>query len=89
MHLHDQAKKYGGGENLEVVQQLKVGGSQLLDDDELRYAVAYSFYRTGDFVKSEEYLKSIERDDLFEKSLELRKEISKCKNESWACSETI
>lgn len=62
---------------------------QLLEDEELRYAMAYSLFRTGDFNKSEEYLKVIERDDLFEKSLELRREIGKCREESWACRETI
>ena len=61
----------------------------LLEDEELRYAVAYSLFRTGDFKKSEEYLKLIARDDLFEKSLKLRDEISKCKIEKWACRETI
>ncbi|MCJ8277338.1 MAG: hypothetical protein MJK18_10895, partial [Bdellovibrionales bacterium] len=62
---------------------------QLLEDEELRYAVAYSLFRTGDFKKSESYLRMIERDDLFEKSLKLRDEISKCKSETWACRETI
>ncbi len=63
--------------------------NQLLEDQDIRYAVAYSLFRTGDFEKSEVYLNSIDKDGLFEKSIELKREISNCKQEKWACSETI
>ncbi len=63
--------------------------NSLLEDQEIRYAVAYSLFRTGDFEKSESYLNSIDKDGLFEKSIELKREISNCKAEKWACSETI
>jgi hypothetical protein len=62
---------------------------QMFENEELRYAMAYSLFRTGDFKKSENYLRAIENDDLFEKSLKLREEINKCRSEKWACSETI
>ena len=62
---------------------------QLLEDQEIRYAVAYSLYRTGDLAKSESYLQSIDQDGLFEKSIELKKEIGECRKEKWACSDTI
>lgn len=63
--------------------------NRMLDDQEIRYAVAYSLFRTGDFSRSENYLNSIDQDGLFEKSIELKKEISNCQEEKWACSETI
>jgi thioredoxin-like negative regulator of GroEL len=63
--------------------------NQLLEDQEIRYAVAYSLFRTGDFEKSENYLNSIDKDGLFEKSIELKREINHCINEKWACYETI
>ncbi len=63
--------------------------NSLLEDQEIRYAVAYSLFRTGDFEKSESFLNSIDKDGLFEKSIELKREITNCKAEKWACSETI
>lgn len=63
--------------------------TQLLEDQEIRYAVAYSLFRIGDFEKSNEYLNAIDKDGLFEKSIELKREIQNCQNEDWACSETI
>ncbi len=63
--------------------------NKLLEDQEIRYAVAYSLFRTGDFKKSEDYLNTIDKDGLFEKSIELKREISSCLSEKWACSETI
>ena len=51
--------------------------------------MAYSLFRIGDFDKSEGYLNSIDKDGLFEKSIELKREINNCKEAKWACSETI
>jgi thioredoxin-like negative regulator of GroEL len=61
----------------------------LLDDQDIRYAVAYSLFRTGDFSKSETLLNTIDKEGLFEKSIELKKEIGNCKESKWACRETI
>jgi Flp pilus assembly protein TadD len=63
--------------------------NKLLENQEIRYAVAYSLFRTGDFEKSESLLNSIDQDGLFEKSIELKREIVACKQEKWACGETI
>lgn len=62
---------------------------QLMEDEEIRYAVAYSLFRTGDFKRSKAFLDSIEKDGLFEKSIELKKEIQQCQADRWTCSETI
>lgn len=62
---------------------------KMMNDEEIRYAVAYSLFRTGDFKKSEGLLQSIEKEGLFEKSAELKKEISECQKAEWSCSETI
>ena len=70
-----------------MIPQLK--RNEMLADQDIRYAVAYSLFRTGDFKKSERYLNTIDKDGLFEKSIELKKEISQCQEEKWACSETI
>ncbi len=59
--------------------------SGLLEDENIRYALAYSYYMTGDFAKSEAQLKELSRPDLFEKATELRKNMEKCQNNSWEC----
>ena len=63
--------------------------NQMLEDQEIRYAVAYSLFKTGDFRSSEDYLNSIDKDGLFEKSIELKQEILNCEKQRWACNETI
>ncbi len=59
--------------------------SGLLEDENIRYALAYSYYMTGSFDKSEEQLKELTRPDLFEKATELRKKMEKCQNNAWEC----
>jgi negative regulator of genetic competence, sporulation and motility len=59
--------------------------SGLLDDENIRYALAYSYYMSSNFKASEAQLKELTRPDLFEKATELRKNIEKCQNNSWEC----
>lgn len=60
--------------------------SGLLKDQNMIYALAYSFYKIGEFKQSEKYLKMITRSDLFTKAIELRKNMNKCKNNHWECT---
>lgn len=57
----------------------------LLDDEDLRYAVAYAFFKTGDFGAAEKHLAQLERADLFRKAAELRRAIQDCREDSWRC----
>ena len=59
--------------------------SGLLEDENIRYALAYAYYMTSDFEKSEAQLRELTRPDLFEKATELRKNMEKCTNNSWEC----
>ncbi|MBU0720816.1 tetratricopeptide repeat protein [bacterium] len=58
----------------------------LLKEQNIMYALAYSYYMIGDFQSSEKYLKMITRSDLFQKAVELRKNMNKCKNNPWECT---
>jgi len=58
----------------------------LLKEQNMLYALAYSFYMTGEFDKCEYYLKKITRSDLFQKAIELRKNMDKCKDNHWECT---
>ncbi|MBU1641721.1 tetratricopeptide repeat protein, partial [bacterium] len=59
--------------------------SGLLEDENIRYALAYAYYMTSNFKDSEAQLKELTRPDLFQKATELRKNIEKCQNNSWEC----
>lgn len=59
--------------------------SGLLEDENIRYALAYAYYMTRDFEACEKELKKITKSDLFQKASELRKNIQKCKNDGWEC----
>ena len=58
---------------------------KMLDDDNLRYALAYSYYMAGDYKNSEAHLKYISDSELFSKATVIRKNIEKCTNNSLEC----
>jgi predicted Zn-dependent protease len=57
----------------------------LMEDEDLRYAVAYAFFKTGDFTAAEEHLAQLTRPDLFRKAAELRRAIQDCAEDRWKC----
>jgi len=77
--------EFGEYEQLVATEEaLKRNG--LLKEQNLLYALAYSYYKIGDFKKAEKYLKKITRSDLFANSIELRKNMAKCQTNHWECS---
>ncbi len=57
----------------------------MLQDDNLRYALAYSYYMAGDFSMAEMHLKKITDNELFSKATVIRKNIEKCKKNTLEC----
>ena len=57
----------------------------LMEDEDLRYAVAYALFKTGDFDGAERHLAALSRPDLFRKAAELRSAIQDCAEDSWKC----
>jgi tetratricopeptide (TPR) repeat protein len=57
----------------------------LLAEEDLRYAMAYAFFKTGEFERAEGHLSQLTRPDLFRKAAELRRVIQDCGEESWKC----
>jgi len=57
----------------------------LLEDEDIRYALAYAQFKTGDFAAAEIQLTALNRPDLFRKAAELRRAIQDCTAESWKC----
>lgn len=54
-------------------------------DEELRYAVAYAWFRQGEFKESERQLQRLQRADLFERAAGLRKAMAECKRHPERC----
>ena len=57
----------------------------LLRDEDLRYAIAYALFKSGEFARSETHLAQLTRPDLFRKAAELRRAIQDCQEDSWKC----
>ena len=57
----------------------------LLEDEDLRYAIAYALFKTGEFQQAELHLAALNRPDLFRKAAELRRAIQDCVQDSWKC----
>jgi len=57
----------------------------LLDDDNLRYALAYSYYRAKDYPKAAMHVQKIQDNDLFAKGTVILKNIEKCRENSTEC----
>ena len=58
---------------------------KMLDDENLRYALAYAYYMSDDFLSAEAQLKFITDSELFGKATVIRKNIEKCTNNSLEC----
>jgi tetratricopeptide (TPR) repeat protein len=57
----------------------------LLNNDNMRYALAYAYYMVKDYDRAEAQLKKIEDDELFSKATVIRKNIEKCRSNSLEC----
>ncbi len=58
----------------------------LLTDENLIYALAYAWFKVGDFRATERYLTRLTQPDLFRKATELREVMEDCADERWKCS---
>jgi len=59
--------------------------NRVVENEDIRYALAYAYYMVGEYDKSEAELKRLTRSDLFRQATELRKNMEKCKNSPWEC----
>ncbi len=57
----------------------------MLKDDNIRYALAYSYYMSKEYDKAEQNLKKIRDDQLFKKATIIRTNIEKCRNDAMEC----
>ncbi len=60
--------------------------TRLLDDEDVRYALAYALFKEGDFAAAEAHLAKLSKPDLFRKATELRQSMQECAAERWRCA---
>ena len=57
----------------------------LLKDESIRYAVAYAFFKTGDYSKATSLIDGLRDPSLFKQATELRKAMQDCRKARWKC----
>lgn len=57
----------------------------LLVEDAVRYALAFSLFKTSRFKRAEKHLGLIRDPGMFEKTLELRRAMDRCRAAGWEC----
>jgi tetratricopeptide (TPR) repeat protein len=57
----------------------------LIENEDIRYALAFSLYQVGDYEATEQQLQQLSRPDLFQKATKLRANIEKCEQNPWEC----
>ncbi len=59
--------------------------ARLLDDEDVRYALAFAYFQAGRHVEAERHLSLLKRSDLFRRATELRRNMQECAEEPWKC----
>jgi tetratricopeptide (TPR) repeat protein len=77
-----QLKRYGEVTGMEAALRR----SGVLDDEDVRYALAYAYFRAGDFAAADRHLAALKRPELFRKATELRKVMEECADAPWSCA---
>ncbi|MCA1779313.1 MAG: hypothetical protein LC637_08025 [Xanthomonadaceae bacterium] len=54
-------------------------------DEDIRYALAYAMFKTGEFERAEYHLARLTRADLFRRAVELRRAMEQCAEAPWLC----
>jgi lipopolysaccharide biosynthesis regulator YciM len=76
--------EYGDFERI-IATRKAMQRSGLMEDENMRYALAYAYYMEGEFDRCETLLNTLTQPALFQKAVELRKKMEKCKNNIWEC----
>lgn len=78
--------EYGDFERI-IVSRKAMQRSGLMEDENMRYALAYAYYMEGEYDQTEALLQTLTKPDLFQKAIELRSKMEKCKNNIWECQQ--
>lgn len=59
---------------------------ELLDEENVRYALAYGLFKLGSFDRAEQHLRQLKTAEMFERANQLRKAMEDCREQGWQCS---
>jgi tetratricopeptide (TPR) repeat protein len=59
--------------------------NDLLDNEDIRYALAYAYFQSRRFDAAERHLQHLTQSDLFRKAAKLRTAMSECRDAPWKC----
>lgn len=57
----------------------------MLADEDIRYALAFAAFKSGDFVRAEKQLTTLKSPALFKKATQLRSAMKSCADNAWRC----
>lgn len=71
--------------NLVIGMAPSLSRLELLADQNIRYALAYAYFKVGELEQAEAHLKQVNEPKLFDSALQLRKAMATCKEAGWEC----
>ncbi len=74
-----------GDYEIAAAMEQSLGRVGLIENEDIRYALAFTLFQTGEYGACESHLAQLTRSDLFRKAIELRKSIQKCQETPWEC----
>ncbi len=80
--FHKALKQYERAANMES----SLYRTGLLEDQDVRYALAYALFSSGRFSEANKHLDHLKNAELFRKGTELRRLMEVCKTEPWQCT---
>lgn len=69
-----------------TMENALVRAGLLNSEEDLRYALAYAFFKMNQFDHAERHVALLQRPDLFRKGIELRRAMEDCRAEPWRCT---
>lgn len=57
----------------------------MLEDDNVRYALAYGYFKNGELESAERHLRFIRDSRLFDSAMQLRRAMDACRKAGWEC----
>lgn len=69
-----------------AAMEARAGRLGLLSDQNIRYALAYSHFKTAQYDRAEAQLKYINDPKLFEQAMGLRRAMQNCREAGWRCN---
>lgn len=68
-----------------AAMEVRLSRLGLLDDEPIRYALAYGYFELRDFESALRHIRQLEDPQLFKNGIELRKAIEQCNEAGWEC----